>query len=154
MVAIDHGQADIVRLLVGAGAYVGTWTQQGCCEVSIAMRSPEILGILLANGADPNLPHPRFPFMTPLLLCMMANPRPAPQSIKALVRHGANVNARNDAGQTALMLSVYDARLTRALLESGADPRLADRDGETVLDYAAHRQADPATRLVLREWGV
>jgi ankyrin repeat protein len=50
-----------------------------------------------------------------------------------------NLNAQDEAGQTALMIASYngDTPIVRLLLRHGADPRLRDRENFTALRYAA-----------------
>ena len=151
MIAIDHRQKEIVESICAAGAKIGNWTSEGFCELVIAMKDPEILKILLCNGADPELPHPRVPFLTPLMLAMQHRETDS-RSVKLLVRYGASVNSVNDAGQTALMLSVVNADVMRALLECGADTSIKDCDGESVFDYVRKNGADPRAAFVLNAW--
>jgi len=64
------------------------------------------------------------------------------------------VNAPGRAGATAVQLAVRRGRLDalRALLDSGADPALADDNGYTALHYAVLAD-DPAALAVLLERG-
>lgn len=151
MVAIDHRQKEIVEVLCDAGAKIGNWTTEGYCELVIAMQDPEILEILLRNGADPELRHPRVPLITPLMIAVQRRATD-PRSVKMLVRYGASVNSVNDAGQTALMLSVANADVLRSLLECGADIDKKDCDGESVYDYVKKKGADPRAAFVLNAW--
>lgn len=151
MVAIDHQQQDIVEMICKAGAKIGNWNQSGLCELVIAMRNPAIVEMLLQYGADPELSHPRIPFMKPLMISMGHRETDA-RSVKILVRYGAIVDSVNDAGQTSLMLSVANADVMRALLECGADVSIKDCDGETVFDYVMKNGADPRAKSVLEAW--
>jgi len=53
--------------------------------------------------------------------------------VKELLAAGANIDARNDAGYTALILAAYNGRAAavEALLAAGADPNAANRYGMT-----------------------
>jgi ankyrin repeat protein len=60
-------------------------------------------------------------------------------SARKLLDMGADPNARNDAGATALMWAVDDLEVTRLLLDRNADPNLRSADGRTALVLAAAR---------------
>ena len=59
---------------------------------------------------------------------------------------------RSDAGQTALHLSAATGqpKLTKFLLERGADPTVKDAEGRTPLSYAVQNK-HPQTASVLRQ---
>jgi ankyrin repeat protein len=57
--------------------------------------------------------------------------------VREMVERVANVNARNDAGATALMWAVGDLDTTRVLVDRGADINLRSADGRTALMIAA-----------------
>lgn len=56
-----------------------------------------------------------------------------------LVKNGADLNAKNSKGQTALMRAVYNRQqdIVRLLLTHGADPEVRTPDGNSVLVNAA-----------------
>jgi ankyrin repeat protein len=60
-------------------------------------------------------------------------------SARLLLDAGANPNALNDAGATALLWAVDDLAITRLLLERGADPNVRSADGRTALQVAVAR---------------
>ena len=62
------------------------------------------------------------------------------------------VNARNDAGGTALMYAVDDVAKTKLLLERGADPNLRSGEGRTALMIAvANSGSFPVVKLLLEK---
>jgi ankyrin repeat protein len=58
-------------------------------------------------------------------------------TLRDILIRGGDVNARNDAGATALMWAVTDAEKTRTLLELGANPNARSDEGRTPLMIAA-----------------
>jgi ankyrin repeat protein len=75
-------------------------------------------------------------------------------AVRALVREGADVNAAQADGATALHWSAYygDAELTKLLLDAGAQPSAANRNGSTPLWLAAS-QGDAAVITALLDGG-
>lgn len=70
-----------------------------------------------------------------------------------LVAHGADINERNKAGDSVLimtMLENFSADLFQHLFDQGADPNLADNDGLTPLILVVENQGIPALRLLLQ----
>src|SRR5262245_58060959 len=71
-------------------------------------------------------------------------------SARQLLDMGADPNARNDAGATALMWAVDNLETTRLLLERGADPNVRSADGRSaVLLAAAKAGASDVVRVLL-----
>jgi ankyrin repeat protein len=68
-----------------------------------------------------------------------------------LVGEGADVNARSESGETALMLAAARGRLEfmSLLIERGADANAATDAGNTALMFAAARGQVDAARLLL-----
>jgi ankyrin repeat protein len=58
-------------------------------------------------------------------------------SVRLLLKNGADPNIRNEAGATALMWAVNDLEKTRLLLDHGADVNARSDDGRTALLIAA-----------------
>ena len=62
--------------------------------------------------------------------------------MRALVKHGANVNAKDDTGETPLHVAAFLSRASsvEALLAARADPNARDRLGKTPLHNASTPQ--------------
>lgn len=76
-------------------------------------------------------------------------------TLRVLVAGGADVNAAEASGRTALMAAsaAGEIPVVFALLDLGADPTRADAEGRTAADYAAVRTDDDGALLtrVLRD---
>jgi ankyrin repeat protein len=75
------------------------------------------------------------------------------EASRAALAQGADVNAVNSSGQTALMLAALrgDDTLVELLLQAGADTRRTDRSGASAADLALRAGHDAlAQRLRLR----
>lgn len=91
---------------------------------------------------------------TPLILVSAHGDR---DMAYVLLEHGANLDAKNHSGTTALMAAIKNEKAhemigspdlhieldslltTKLLIEKGADVSLTDRDGRTAHDFALHK---------------
>jgi len=100
--AVIKSNLPMVRLLLEHNAQVAT------CGLPVGtVRNPEIVRLLLLHGADPNEGKDQNARNTPLLVAAMnwwADPSPYTTIITLLLDYGADPNARNSFGQTALLL--------------------------------------------------
>ena len=160
--AARSGNPESVRILLEAGADVNEAASDGTSVLVVAIVNAhwELAASLLDRGADPNKGAPgNSPLHTALRVRnpdMVALPDPVPTGslgsldlIKALVAHGANVNARASKGQTSTFLNLTgatpfllaafknDLTSMRFLVEHGADPAIATSTGSTALMAAA-----------------
>ncbi|MBL7114307.1 MAG: ankyrin repeat domain-containing protein [Kiritimatiellae bacterium] len=73
--------------------------------------------------------------------------------VGTVVKSGADVNARNEDGHTALMLASFNghADVVALLLDSGADVRLRDGAGRTALMFASTGPSVPTVKLLLEK---
>lgn len=119
---IAEGVSRVV-LLIAAGAHVNARNRYGLTPLKCAVQGPdkgmEVVELLLAAGADPNLSNP--------LVSAEA------MYIPLLVAYGADVNQANRAGETRLMQAVWrlDFFTAAYLLVNGADPDRVTIDGRT-----------------------
>ena len=164
--AVRAGHGAAFEALVEAGADVDLALPDGTSPLHLAVINAQydVALQLLEHGADPAAAEPGW---TPLHQLVWTrrpnrhynNPAAFPtgtvtdlELARALVAHGADVNARqtaepgdgyrnmlNRSGATPFLLAAkaVDLEMMRLLLELGADPLLANEDGTTALLVAA-----------------
>jgi N-acyl-D-amino-acid deacylase len=111
------------------------------------LRSGDLRGLksALDQGINPNAPDSRQ--ITPLMYAAEVGTADA---MRLLIEHGADVNAQNAFGSTALMWSGADAAKVRLLLDHGADVNKTAKSGRTALMIAALSPSSAeAVRLLL-----
>ena len=74
-------------------------------------------------------------------------------AVRLLLEKGADPNARNDAGATALMYAAANEEKTRLLLDQKADPNLRSGEGRTALLIAVARPDSYASVKLLLDRG-
>ncbi|KAL5329318.1 hypothetical protein ACEPPN_002829 [Leptodophora sp. 'Broadleaf-Isolate-01'] len=118
--------------------------RDGSTVLHLAAAEPEgSIDLLVANGADVNARRVR-DGRTPLL----------ETTTLALIKHGADCNAHDDEGITALQiaLEIYSTFLTKvkALLANGANPNYRNKKGDTALHVMRSwaRQGDLLSSLL------
>jgi ankyrin repeat protein/mono/diheme cytochrome c family protein len=75
------------------------------------------------------------------------------EDVKVLLAEGANPNAQNDGGGTALMYAIEDVEKTRLLLDRGAEANARSGEGRTALLIAVGRARSNAVVKLLLERG-
>ena len=94
------------------------------------------LRVLLAGGADPNLPNRKNGLVPLLCWCC------TPEQMELLLRHGADVNVTDAEGRNVLMRKLKPAfplkceKMIRVLVSAGLSLNHRDNSGRTVMDYA------------------
>jgi ankyrin repeat protein len=108
---------------------------------------------LLEEGADPHA-LPDAGSRDQRALAVLAAVLPDLRLLRALIGRGVDINHAH-AGLTPLLAATRDSwhgrpEAVMTLLANGADPRAADRDGNTPLHHAA-RSSDPGVAALLRD---
>jgi len=101
----------------------------------------------LANGADVNAPQVG-DFTTPLHDAALNGHK---EVAELLIEKGADVNAKNNDGETPLHLTT-NKEIAELLIAKGADVNAKDRVGKTPLDRASDNEK-PETAALLRKHG-
>lgn len=115
--AVEHGNTEVVRRLLSAGAKPGDNLQfvfNTGHKLEPAVRV-EIVKLLVENGAKVNVSANRFlAHVEPLYLALIEISPPDIDSAKILIAHGANVNLTNGYGASLLTIA-RDQKLSQAV---------------------------------------
>ena len=141
--AIKTNNINFVKELIRNGADMNIKCMDNQPPLSIALVSvkhevsSEMIELLASNGADVNA---KFDFgdgavTNPLNMCVSME---RPDLAEILLRYGADPDARDYNGRTALVFAVITGdEILDVLLENGADPNVPDNEGRTPLMLAA-----------------
>ncbi|MBQ9419446.1 MAG: ankyrin repeat domain-containing protein, partial [Synergistaceae bacterium] len=114
----------------------------------------EELKRVIADGADVNERDEKGRWT--LLMNAARSDEPDLEIVKILLEAGADVNAADEYGDTALKKAIYSRYnensldLIEMLFDAGADVNIADDDGETPLIHAARCRNSDVVRLLLK----
>ncbi len=155
--AFRRGNLEAIKSLLKSGR-LGRGAMLSALVKAIEAESPELVAAAISLGKlDPNLQG------EPYTLLEYAMGSSSPEVVAMLCKQGADPNVPiNTNGWRALHMAVetesclylegeqgrYDVPLTRVLLEAGADPLLADKNGSTAIDLARSHQHRNAIRLM------
>jgi ankyrin repeat protein len=133
MCASYWGHVEVVRWLLDHGAVINEVDDYGFTALGLAGGDggPPVVRLLLERGADPTIATREG--TTPLVA---ASSEGQLEVVRCLLGHAsakATINRRTHSGKTALWFACYWGQgvVARALLESGADPTIASKDGIT-----------------------
>jgi ankyrin repeat protein len=140
MIASEEGHGGVVRWLLDKGATIDERDNLGRTPLwlaSLETRLP-VVQLLLERGADPTIAG--MGGRTPLAIAALFGRL---EVVRFLLSHpsaGAALNHRDRFGGTALWAACERGRggVVTALLESGADPTIADNEGTTPMAIAKH----------------
>ena len=123
----------------------------GAIRVTKLLREGDVRAFRSAVAREPQIANFRGPGgSTPFMYAVL---HADAGTVRELLDRGANPNARNDAGATALMWAVSDIDKVRALVERGADVNARSDDGRTPLVIAAGLAGSAATVKLLVDRG-
>ncbi|GHS97345.1 hypothetical protein AGMMS50276_17250 [Synergistales bacterium] len=141
-----NGTPQKVEAAIKGGADVNARDKDGYTALTYAARSnlnPEVIALLLKNGADINVKSVREGGLTALMVAAGLNPNP--EVTELLLKNGADINTKTESDQaerdsvTALMLAAWrnpNPAVVSLLLNNGADAYIKAGDGKRAIDYA------------------
>ena len=132
-----RGEVEVVRLLVEHGADVNAQDNDGYTALLAAAVSGAVSGAM-----------PGAVLLGPVELVKV-------EIVRLLVEHGADVNAQDNDGYTALLVAAMlgDVEVVRLLVEHGADVNAQDNDGRTALTYCQTLWEPRNSRPSRSGWG-
>jgi ankyrin repeat protein len=139
----DLPRREIITLLLKAGAKADTIDFNGNSPLheAVVYRDLETLKQLLATGINADIRRGGFGEDDRTALHVVVADTPSrfePEIMQALIKAGANVNARSGEKKTPLHIAVSagNTHATEGLIQAGADVNAKDGDGETPLILA------------------
>jgi hypothetical protein len=140
------GRTDMIDPLVKAGADVNGYDPRGFTPLILAAYDGHLdtMEALIAHGADACKPDATQGNTAQMGVAFKGYDAIAARLLKA----GCDVNAKNNAGQTALMMAALFARTGQiALLRAaGADAAIRDASGRSASSVAADQGSDVIAR--------
>ena len=120
-----------------------------------ASTNSDLVSALLDAGANPNEVVSQLALTAPVL-SRVARLADVP-TMRVLLEHGANPNARGSGGLTPLMMAAAtkaDPTMVQLLLAKGADVSVQDESGNSALDWALRLGDTEASRALRRAGGL
>jgi quinoprotein dehydrogenase-associated probable ABC transporter substrate-binding protein len=143
-------KAEEVRILAAHGADLNAQSVQNITALGVATQygKSDAALALLELGADTSKPVGEGGY-TPLMLATANHDQAL---VQALLKKGANVNARNSGGVTALMIAAANSRadMVELLVHAGANVNAQTERGDTALSIAREK-GDPNVIKLLGE---
>jgi len=155
--AVTHGQIDITRTLIQAGASVNIQNFEGKTPLFSAVSQfkenndrnliYDIVKALLYHGANPNIGDENG--VTPLHIACSFGIVPL---VELLIDNGAWVNIRDDSGDTPIFYALREgkAMIVERLVECGVNVEDTNEDGETPLEFCQSIEDEEMVKLIIR----
>jgi ankyrin repeat protein len=150
-----YSSLDMVELLISHGAKINAVSDNGTPLIaSISIHANDMMESLLKHGANAKLTTKDG--TTPLIMLASSNygsnQSNITEEIDSLIKAGAEIDAKNKAGNSALMAAITnrDKLIVEALLKLGANPSIENTQGQTPLALAIN---DPETFKLLLNSG-
>ncbi|GIX84602.1 ankyrin-1 [Caerostris extrusa] len=136
--AAAHGFVEVIRNLLERGENVDATTPENFTALHLAVQAnqPEVVEILLGHGANVQLKAGK---NGETALHMAAGVIDGHKCAELIIKSGADVNARNEDGETPLHNAARQGQLKTVtqLLEDGAGLDSLSKNGETATHYAS-----------------
>lgn len=148
LAAAFSGQTRRVKELLATGISpdardaAGGWTPLMMASVGDFQATVKVL---LDAGANPN-PY-RFDGATALMIASLQGA----YHVAAMLAGRSNLNAQDNAGNTALAYAALNGRaeIVANLIKAGANPEIVDSDGQTPLHHAVHEERSEAVEALI-----
>ena len=137
---------EVLQVIISHGGDVNATGKDNRPALMIACKkgNKDATNLLLSAGADPNLPDGNGATCIHYAVCEGC----CKDMLSTVVNHGADINATSNKNVTSLMLACEKGNMDaiNVLLNAGADPNIADAEGDACLQYAARN--DCCTEIV------
>jgi ankyrin repeat domain-containing protein 50 len=147
--AAETGKMWMVQLLFLFGAQASPRDERGVTPLHLAAlhSHTRIAEFLVDKGAEVEV-STMYDLRTPLHWAAWNESKPL---LELFLKHGANINAQNSEGETALHYAARDNQIIlQDLLDNGADPEIETRSEETPLRWAAEEQRRESTEKLVK----
>lgn len=163
MTACFNGRTENAKILLDHGSDVNARDNGGATALffSMRMRKPETVRLLLSRRANPNLSITD-DGTTPLMMAIGKKQFGGPMGdwafskdhlaiVVDLLQSGADVDARDKSGETALMKAARTGKveIIAKLLDAGAQPQLQNDQSQTAADIATEMGNKKAIEALL-----
>ena len=152
--AAFHGKLKSIRCLLECGCNIGAVSDRGTAlHAACNSRQAGVVQFLLSNSTSEDLKRKNKEGRTPLANAVRKGYE---EAVRLILKHGvgADVNAKDNTGRTALSWAasslVWGRALIKTLLEQdGVDVDVKDAEGRTPLSWAASEGDPESVRLFL-----